>query len=1357
MRGRVDFAIRRLFYSADGLPLDVAAVRGRLADLLLDNIHGRIDRELITSTLATHGIRLRGWAIEKSVRDRIDAICDSYTDLLKSELINQTFLPLPGWEPIRTVGVTPASQKILVAGAAGAGKSTMLAEMISRLRAQGIAVMTVRFDQLPDGILTTTELGHKLLLPESPALVLAGVAAGAPSVLVIDQLDAVSIASGRRTELWTLFDQLCNEALQFPSMSLVVACREFDLEHDHRMRRLKAQTPGFVTITLGQLSAEQVDNVLRDAGTDPTSVQPTLKPILSVPLHLSMFLRLPPTSRVGVRNRDELFDCFWTEGEQRTDQRLGRKAGWTQVIDRLATWLSENQQLTAPRHVLDDFTADAGAMASQHILILADDRYGFFHESFFDYAFARRFAARGGCLTDLLLGGEQQLFRRAQVRQVLAYLRAQDWPRYLQELQAVLAHRGIRFHIKRLVFQWLSSLPEPQSQEWDVLQRVLESEPDLRSHIQSVIAGHPGWFDVLDNAGFFDAALSSGEKTREEEVVWIFGFPATLEARSARIASLLRKYRKTSEQGEQYLRYVCRTGHVYHAREMFDLFLSLVDDGTLDDLRPGLAVNDDWWSALHWMADKRPDMACEAIGHWFDRRLLTYRISESKDGAPAEEGRHFGEHLDASGNGVHIVHKAAESALRYAEQMLPRVVRFVSETAKETAGRLAMDALWSFRSFGDGMHQVHHALLSGLAQSLEELAKTRPEELDRLLEPYRDQPYDTVAYLTLRAWTAAPDFYADRLADYMTADPRRLKIGYATWGGGGSAQNYVSSEAVRAASARCSSERFAALEQAILSLKDDWEAKHPQIRGRKELELLHSLERSRVGTVALARLAELGRKFPAAQDQPPRAVVAGFVGSPIAEHAQAKMSDDHWLRAMQKYAGVDARLDREMLLAGGESQLAASLHTRAKEDPVRFASLAGRMPDDLPVSYFDAIVGGVSDSLGGGKGSSGPTIAKEQVASLLRRVHALPNRPCGKSIAWLIEKCSDRDWPDDLVDAVAWYAVNDPHPNKEVWNESATAGQPYYGGDPDLAGINSTRGAAAIAIGRLLFDRPEWFSRLQSAVESLVQDRSVAVRSCAIKPLLALLNIDVDKAICWFKTCITAHPILLSTPYVERFVHCAGYRDYTSVRCVLDAMLASTNATVVEAGARQVCILSLSVEAAAADAERVQNGTPPMRKAAAGVYAGGVADDMFGAVCRRRLKPFFADPEDSVRAEAASAFQHVATLATAHQAELLAGFLNAEPGRAALEPVVRALQNSPVQLPDLVCRLAKVCIDAYRAEAADISKAGSLIAYDLSKIVVRLYAHTEDSGIQSQCLSMIDEMERHHFMGLSEELRPLDR
>ncbi len=233
--------------------------------------------------------------------------------------------------------------------------------------------------------------------------------------------------------------------------------------------------------------------------------------------------------------------------------------------------------------------------------------------------------------------------------------------------------------------------------------------------------------------------------------------------------------------------------------------------------------------------------------------------------------------------------------------------------------------------------------------------------------------------------------------------------------------------------------------------------------------------------------------------------------------------------------------------------------------------------------------------------------------------------------------------------------------------------------------------------------------------------------------------------------------VLLETRYTDRFLHYAVYRDYATLRPLIEVMLNSRAQKAVESAARQVCLAALDVEAAVSDAERVRGGTSMMRKAAADVYSTNVANDDVGASCRQLLKPLFNDSDESVRAEAASAFRELATLTTPDQAELLAAFLDGLPEPAGLQEVVWALEKSSVQLPDLVCRLAEVCIEAYREEAGDISTSGAGVAMDLSKIVVRLYDQTEDSAIRVRCLDLIDEMERHHFMGLSSELQRLDR
>jgi hypothetical protein len=139
---------------------------------------------------------------------------------------------------------------------------------------------------------------------------------------------------------------------------------------------------------------------------------------------------------------------------------------------------------------------------------------------------------------------------------------------------------------------------------------------------------------------------------------------------------------------------------------------------------------------------------------------------------------------------------------------------------------------------------------------------------------------------------------------------------------------------------------------------------------------------------------------------------------------------------------------------------------------------------------------------------------------------------------WLVEKSSNFGWPDDIIDIVEWYAINDadppdfdPNPEEVFRTVMTDSSESSRQDDPYFRGINSGRGTAAEAIGRILLARPELFGRLKHSVRALSKDRSVAVRSCALVALLATLNVDAPTAISWFKDCVAMDPVILATPF----------------------------------------------------------------------------------------------------------------------------------------------------------------------------------------------------------------------------------
>ena len=127
------------------------------------------------------------------------------------------------------------------------------------------------------------------------------------------------------------------------------------------------------------------------------------------------------------------------------------------------------------------------ALASEGVVSTQGGSVSFFHESFFDYAFARTFLRAGSDLVDWLVDDEQALFRRSQVRQVLAFLRDREGPdsqRYLRTVERLLDDNKVRFHIKKLVLDWFGSLPRSTRSEW---LRIEERQEELGWHVWGAV------------------------------------------------------------------------------------------------------------------------------------------------------------------------------------------------------------------------------------------------------------------------------------------------------------------------------------------------------------------------------------------------------------------------------------------------------------------------------------------------------------------------------------------------------------------------------------------------------------------------------------------------------------------------------------------------------------------------------------------------------------------------------------------------------------------------------------------------------------------------------------------------------
>ncbi len=469
------------------------------------------------------------------------------------------------------------------------------------------------------------------------------------------------------------------------------------------------------------------------------------------------------------------------------------------------------------------------------------------------------------------------------------------------------------------------------------------------------------------------------------------------------------------------------------------------------------------------------------------------------------------------------------------------------------------------------------------------------------------------------------------------------------------------------------------------------------------------------------------------------------------------MTDRQWILAMKKYDGTTDRF------RGGPGELSHLLAECARKERKRFAALVARMPDDVDPMYFSAILNGLCSrhtSLGKDEKEADEkltsAISTETFLSVIERLHELPNRPCGAAIVGCISRLADRWLPRQVLEIASYYATSDPDPQTDIWQESKN-GQHYHDGDPYFHGINCIRGQASQTLSALLYGDHTRFDTLRPTLIALSEDPIVSVRTCAIDAFLPLLDFACDLAIELFlKACGRCEAICATHPF-DHFIRYAIYTHYVQLRELLQFALKSGNPKAVENAARRITLAELENVEVGDDVTDIRTGSETMRKAAADVYARNLSDEVVGNECADRLEEFFADESEAVRQEVSSAFFNVSGERLLQLKDFIARYIESRCFENETDRLLHALKESNVELPQIICRAAERILEFLGEEGTHIAYHGSMVAHDLSTLVVRQYEQTSEDAIKTRCLDLIDRMERVGYLGIGEELAKVDR
>jgi hypothetical protein len=168
-------------------------------------------------------------------------------------------------------------------------------------------------------------------------------------------------------------------------------------------------------------------------------LSPKQSELLRLAQNLALFVdaNLIHQKEPGFVNQKDLLDAYWDAKRRAVVERRPDESGqWNGVIAKLTDEMSTRQELSVPKARVDEFSPEfLASMVSEGVLTFDGQRYGFGHESLFDYCFARHVAGGDKEFIEFLETDQQELFRRGQLRQVLVYLRDDDFARYLRNIE----------------------------------------------------------------------------------------------------------------------------------------------------------------------------------------------------------------------------------------------------------------------------------------------------------------------------------------------------------------------------------------------------------------------------------------------------------------------------------------------------------------------------------------------------------------------------------------------------------------------------------------------------------------------------------------------------------------------------------------------------------------------------------------------------------------------------------------------------------------------------------------------------------------------------------------------------------
>lgn len=1251
-----------------------------------------------------------------------------------------------------------APRTIALAGPAGSGKSVIIRKALGRLDAGSTPILVFRVDQLT-GVTSLSGLGETTIdIGDSPAVVLQQLAGQQSAILFIDQADAVSDMSGRASAVRTVLLKLLRQARYYRQLKVVFSCRSFDLENDHEFRAI-AEPKNCTRIDVAPLRwTEDVLPVAKRLGIGVAQAGPKVQVLLCQPIGLAIAAELAregPVELGHVEHISQLYDELLKLRERELRTLHQPAWGLYDALGSIARSMSEREQLAAPVSVLDRFPGATDLLQRAGLVVVSGQKLALMHESLFDYLHAREFVAHGNRLKDFLLQSEQTLFRRTQVRQILAQQRDLDRSAYLFDLKFILSDDKVRPHVRDLVVKWLATISDPSIEEWNLLLASGDRGEGLPRHTGRVTFGNKGWLLLLEAQGILNSWFGS---ENDDDLFWILraveGSSKTSETDAVRILSHFLDRRP--EKAPLLLR--CFTWfqpeqEMPHIADVVIRCLDLCDAMAFEAMGEGPFSLADGW------VKQAPVNAGRILAAIFDN---WYRLHDT--GTPfGDEAHHV--HRDF----YHFNELAQSDPFTALRSVLP-AMRVAMDRTEIGETRPSEDRLWNWRRKDRGSGPYNAEFIDMVRNALQKVAASHPECVPDLLAPLDPRRHMTALHLLLEAVSANPALA--HLLEEQADNPGLFKAGWHL------ADAYSAGKAMAKTWPVLRSATRAHLEKRLMCLYPELKfaarcyrtSKFPAVEGEWSPEHMRQLAKFglansgktqwstfrqfghvELSSVAQRRAQELERKFRGKEPEEPDGIRSGSSRSPIAPDKAKRMNDRAWLSAIRtdwserrRWSGID--------FVGDAGDLARVLQDETKANPERFLELLWKLPPDAPPVFARGILHAI--------GESHLDVAALDV--LLTRLESeTPWHSDKHTLLWLITQREGKKLGEKAKSVVLAMAENGDagREHESIRNEKEKS-EPLFrvamieGHELAWRGRETVRGKAIDLLGRSAWYDKAQFDQYRTLVDRVIEeggpDRLLAATGVFVQSAIKHGSADAAR---WLGKMLELAPLALANDNCRAALLHLDQLEHDEAQPILVAMLNGAEASLSALAAALIFLRSFDDPRWAPERDLILKGCEEWRAAAAHVAANQVEQDIYNSELNAVIVKFFDDESVLVRKAAADVFRNLDASALAIHSDLYRGYLNSTSLDDERTYFMHRLEGAPAELDVVVLEL----IELTAARVSNATDGRGMIGYRLWEPLTRIYtSNASDESIRKRCLDVIDQLVANDISG-SDKLQEATR